>query len=592
MESSQITHLHIGFMDRLNLNLICDYLSSRIVIRRILILIYILAISSLLYEWMNISSTYVIASWLFIKLFAFTYFIAITTYWYQAKGLIYSHGLTPIPPTLSNYSEYTKYKLDRKQKKENSPNKKRVENLKLQQFLDFPTVFWYSSSDRFIHFVFFLGTLSSVLTLIGIGSAPICLAIMYISYLSLMHVSSPWLNLQWDVLLLESNFLCWLLTLSSHGILNFWHVFPSQVYNPCKFALFPVWWLSFRLMFSSGLVKLTSGDKNWKNLKAMNFHYESQPIPTTFSPFLHHLPEWMHKLETLGTLVIECGLPFLLFGTFWMKCLASLAFFGLNLMITITGNYGYFNLLYCILSVLVVQDKFFGNYINPYWNLADQFQNHPHIILFPEAEETNFQFTILKFSDLLYLGVCIMLMWLSLIPLSRSFRAHAIQIPGQLKKIYHEMVQPFYLINSYGLFAIMTYDRQEIIIEGSNDKEHWIPYEFKYKPGNVFRRLPFIPGYMPRLDWQMWFCVFHSFPNIPEWFFRLIECILSNNSDVLNLLQSPLPFKTSPKYLRVELYDYRLATPRQIWTENQWWIRNYVKPYIPVMFEVEEERKI
>ena len=35
-------------------------------------------------------------------------------------------------------------------------------------------------------------------------------------------------------------------------------------------------WLLFRLMFSSGVVKLTYSDKTWWNLTALNWHYESQ----------------------------------------------------------------------------------------------------------------------------------------------------------------------------------------------------------------------------------------------------------------------------------------------------------------------------
>ena len=46
-------------------------------------------------------------------------------------------------------------------------------------------------------------------------------------------------------------------------------------------------------------------------------------------------------------------------------------------------------------------------------------------------------------------------------------------------------VSPFQIINSYGLFAVMTTTRPEIVIEGSNDGLTWLAYEFKYKPGDL-----------------------------------------------------------------------------------------------------------
>jgi len=39
-------------------------------------------------------------------------------------------------------------------------------------------------------------------------------------------------------------------------------------------------WLLFRMMFASGVVKLTSGCPTWWSLTALPLHYESQCIPT------------------------------------------------------------------------------------------------------------------------------------------------------------------------------------------------------------------------------------------------------------------------------------------------------------------------
>jgi len=74
-----------------------------------------------------------------------------------------------------------------------------------------------------------------------------------------------------------------------------------------------------------------------------------------------------------------------------------------------------------------------------------------------------------------------------------------------------------HLVGTYGPFAVITYPRNEIIIEGSDDGETWKEYEFKYKPGNIYRRPPWNIPHQPRLDWQMWFAAL-STPNDNPWF--------------------------------------------------------------------------
>ena len=53
-------------------------------------------------------------------------------------------------------------------------------------------------------------------------------------------------------------------------------------------------WLLFRLMFGSGVVKLRSGDPTWRSLTALEYHYETQPLPTWVGYYAHHLPPRAH----------------------------------------------------------------------------------------------------------------------------------------------------------------------------------------------------------------------------------------------------------------------------------------------------------
>jgi len=175
-----------------------------------------------------------------------------------------------------------------------------------------------------------------------------------------------------------------------------------------------------------------------------------------------------------------------------------------------------------------------------------------------------------------------MLMLLTLSPVNRACRIIVISVPKWLSNI-HSMVAPFIIANSYGLFAVMTTKRVELIFEGSNDGENWRQYEFKYKPGDINRRPPFILGHMPRLDWRLWFMPFHSFPYIPSWFLQFLEKMIQHKEDIIGLLAKPLPFPEDqpPHFLRVMSYHYKFSSPEIKKQTGQWWTRHLVGPYIP-----------
>jgi len=136
------------------------------------------------------------------------------------------------------------------------------------------------------------------------------------------------------------------------------------------------------------------------------------------------------------------------------------------------------------------------------------------------------------------------------------------------------------IVNSYGLFAVMTTARPEIIIEGSDDGVHWREYTFKYKPGDV-RRLPLwnIP-HQPRLDWQMWFAALGRASQNP-WFLRFLQRLLENSPEVTALLGSnPFPDKP-PLYVRALLYDYRYSSREEKEATGAWWVRQPEGIYYP-----------
>jgi hypothetical protein len=143
-----------------------------------------------------------------------------------------------------------------------------------------------------------------------------------------------------------------------------------------------------------------------------------------------------------------------------------------------------------------------------------------------------------------------------------------------------EFVEPFRIVNGYGLFRVMTKSRPEIILEGSADGTDWLSYEFKWKPGDLNQAPRWVAPHQPRLDWQMWFAALGTYRQNP-WLVHFVECLLRNHPDVTRLLESnPFP-NNPPRYIRATLYEYHFAS----WAEHRatgvWWRREKFGEYLP-----------
>jgi hypothetical protein len=144
----------------------------------------------------------------------------------------------------------------------------------------------------------------------------------------------------------------------------------------------------------------------------------------------------------------------------------------------------------------------------------------------------------------------------------------------------YSKVAPFRSLNAYGLFAVMTTQRREIIVQGSDDGHDWRTYEFRYKPGTLDRPLPVIAPYQPRLDWQMWFAALGRIETTP-WFPNFLTRLLQGSPAVLALLEkNPFP-ENPPKFVRAVVDDYTFTTPAERSESGAWWKREPVSIYCP-----------
>ncbi|XP_030646024.1 lipase maturation factor 2a [Chanos chanos] len=226
-----------------------------------------------------------------------------------------------------------------------------------EQLRDSPTLLWLGPRLGLDtqHGMELLSLAGAILSLAATAVEPLrdCRVyfILWIMYLSLYQVGQVFLYFQWDNLLLEVGFLAiliaplkmpWGRSSRLHDNVTFWSAR----------------WLLFRLMFASGVVKLTSRCPTWWGLTALTYHYETQCIPTPLAWFAHQLPVWFQKLSVVGTFVIEIAAPFLFFSpirrhrltAFYMQVL-------LQVLIIFSGNYNFFNLLTITLCLSLLDDQ-------------------------------------------------------------------------------------------------------------------------------------------------------------------------------------------------------------------------------------------
>ncbi|HEX5398225.1 MAG TPA: lipase maturation factor family protein, partial [Verrucomicrobiae bacterium] len=412
-----------------------------------------------------------------------------------------------------------------------------------------------------LHFQCVAGTVLAILLIVGIAPVP-CLALLWLFYLSLAAVGLDFLSFQWDNLLLEVGFLA-----IFFAPLQWLPRRPSREPPPSRLVLWLLRLLLFKLMFSSGCVKLLSGDPNWRDLTALTFHYYTQPLPTWIAWYAKQLPLWFQKCSCAMMFAIELGAPWLMFGPRRIRFVGAAALAFLQVLILLTGNYTFFNCLTLALCLLLLDDICLEKILPA--KLRRLFSFRPQ----PSASSLS-----LRWPRFIIVPLTVVILSVSgfQLAITLGFRSPLLHPFAWVA----QQLAPLRTVNNYGLFAVMTTGRREIIVEGSNDGTNWLAYEFKYKPGNVDRRPVFIAPFQPRLDWQMWFAALGNVRQNP-WFVNFCERLLQGSPDVLALLEkNPFPGHP-PRYIRAELYDYHFTNFAERRATGAWWKRKKVGEYLP-----------
>lgn len=433
----------------------------------------------------------------------------------------------------------------------------------LERFHSFPTLLWINASDALLTGLCSVGV--ALAALVAVGVAPLIIfPALWGMYLSLSVVCQDFLSYQWDVLLLESGFLgIFIAPFAARDRLR-------RAVDPPRLGLWLLWFLLFRLMFGSGAMKIGSDDPTWENLTALAYHYETQPLPTPLAWYAHHLPISFNKISTAAVFISELFAPLLIAGPRRLRMLGCALMVGLQLLIALTGNYAFFNLLAAALCVLLLDDAAFARLraLVPWRSVTVAVGEMPS-----RPVTTRWRHATLIVVAAITLPVAGVSFGRSI-----GLDVGGMPIVGDLARF----MAPFRSANTYGLFSVMTTTRPEIIVEGSDDGVEWRAYEFKYKPGDLKRRPPWVAPHQPRLDWQLWFASLSRYENEP-WFELFCTRLLEGSPDVLHLIErNPFGDRT-PRYVRAILQRYDFASPAQRREMGVWWTARPIRDYSPVL---------
>lgn len=509
---------------------------------------------------------YFLTRWFFLRALGAVFLVAFLSLSTQISGLIGHHGILPADRFMAAVRHLV------------------------------PTLCWFGTSDGFLRAQCVAGVVLACLLIVGIAPVP-ALALLWLLYLSLVTVGRDFLGFQWDNLLLETGFLSIFLA-------------PRQLWPgiaretpPSRIVLWLLRLLLFKLMFSSGCVKLASGDPNWRNLTALTFHYQTQPLPTWLAWYASQLPLWFQKTSCALMFAIELGAPLLIFFPRRIRFFGGSSIVVLQVLILLTGNYTFFNYLTLALCLLLFDDFSLKKFVPR--RFARGFAEKPGLAaaapVKAEVKATPLpsrpsRWTLAFTVPLAIVFVAVSFLQIVSIPIGAMETATGTSVsdlPLPKRALFYfgaglsavagplaQWLDPFRTVNGYGLFAVMTTERHEIIVQGSNDGVHWRDYQFKYKPGNVTRRPVFVAPFQPRLDWQMWFAALGQYQDNP-WFGNFCLRLLQGSPQVLALLETD-PFPTKPpRYIRAELYNYEFTTFSERRETGAWWKRQYLGEYLP-----------
>ena len=402
---------------------------------------------------------------------------------------------------------------------------------------------WWRYTDARLRALATGGAIVSFAIVVGVpqlGPAwvpAVCFLLLWLAYLSIADVGQTFTAFGWESLLVESLF-----TVAFLG---------SDSVAPPVVVLFALRWLVFRLEFGAGMIKM-HGDRSWRDLTALYYHHETQPMPNPVSRTAHLLPRPVHRFETLASHVVQLVVPFLLFAPQPVASIAAGLVLLTQLWLVVSGNFAWLNWITLVLTFAAVDDHSVVAVL-PFLR--------PVVSSGPAA--TPVWFVVLT------VLVGLLLVWLS-IPSARNLVSR--------RQLMNASFNRWHLANAYGAFGSVTQQRDEVIVEGLAADGSWLPYEFKGKPGDPRRRPGQFAPYHLRLDWLMWFLALGA---DDRWFRVFVVRLLEADPATLRLLRHDPFGGTAPEAVRARVFRYRFATRAERRESGLYWIRTELSTMLP-----------
>jgi hypothetical protein len=477
--------------------------------------------------------TYWLTRFVLLRWLGFVYLVAFFAAARQLVPLVGADGLTPAPLFVSQARQQL--------------------GSTWAGFEALPMLFWFDCSDTALRVVPWIGVVLAFLMLAGYANS-IMLAVMWFLYMSIVHVGQDWYGYGWEIQLLETGFLAIFLVPLLDG-----RPFPARA--PPLPVLFLFRWLIVRIMLGSALIKLR-GDPCWRDLTALYYFFETQPIPNPVSRWFHFLPHALLKVGTVLTFVTELGAPWFVFTPGWGRTIAGIVIVGFQFILIFSGNLSFFNWLTIVPALACLDDRFWR------WLLPS--------VLVECAEEAqtrarpNLGTTIAAWSVTVVVGL------LSINPVLNLISSN---------QMMNTSFDRFHLVNTYGAFGSIGRERFAIIFEGSDSDDpdtatDWKEYTFAAAPVAVDRAPVQIAPYQPHLDWQIWFASMAT-PREYPWTLNLVWKLLHNDPATLSLFArngNPFP-DHPPRYIRAVYYRYHFAPPGN--PQHVYWTRERLGNWLP-----------
>ncbi|OLA98083.1 MAG: membrane protein, partial [Verrucomicrobia bacterium 13_2_20CM_55_10] len=375
-------------------------------------------------------NSYWLTRFVILRLLGFVYAVAFLVAAQQLVPLVGEHGLTPANHFLANIQTQL--------------------GSRTAGILRVPTLFWLGISDHGVLIFSWIGFGLSLVILGGYANA-LLLAVLWAMYMSIVHIGQIWYGYGWEIQLLETGFLSIFLCPLLDG-----RPFPK-----CRPPILVFWlfrWLGFRIMIGAGLIKLR-GDPCWRDLTCLSYHYETQPIPSPISRYLHFAPLWFHKFETAWNHFIELIVPWFSFGPRRVRHIAGVVLVTFQIFLIISGNLSFLNYLTIIPFLACFDDTFLRHFL-------------PRTLV-QCAKRAAQESEPSRINNSIAIALSIVVVYLSVAPVLNL-------VSG--RQLMNYSYDPLDLVNTYGAFGTVGRERDEIIFEGTDDTvitgdTQWREYE-------------------------------------------------------------------------------------------------------------------